>query len=163
MQAATIESERFRLVAAPSQDAIAASTPAPSKSRRSLRTAAAWSVLGFIAGAMFWHIVGFWSFVSDIVLDPAPSAGATTSHTGAPTVMPPGPAQISLPTIFLVDPANCTALALERTTNRTVVQSCPAEGLALRLEPPGGREDLAIVNVQAIQPAGDRGNGTAIP
>jgi hypothetical protein len=24
--------------------------------------------LGFVCGAMFWHLVGFWSFVSDVVL-----------------------------------------------------------------------------------------------
>ena len=51
--------------------------------------------------------------------------------------------QPPLPTIYLIDPANCTALLLDRGTNRTVVRPCPSNGLALRLEPVGGREDLA--------------------
>lgn len=33
-----------------------------------------WGGLGFVLGALFWHFVGFWSFVSDVVLN-ATSSG----------------------------------------------------------------------------------------
>lgn len=28
-----------------------------------------WGVTGFVIGAIFWHFIGFWSFVSDVVLN----------------------------------------------------------------------------------------------
>lgn len=33
------------------------------------RTALYWGGLGFVIGALFWHFIGFWSFVSQIVLN----------------------------------------------------------------------------------------------
>ena len=27
-----------------------------------------WSVIGFVGGAVFWHFIGFWGFVSEVVL-----------------------------------------------------------------------------------------------
>jgi hypothetical protein len=33
-----------------------------------------WGGIGFVLGALFWHLVGFWSFVSDVVLN-ATSSG----------------------------------------------------------------------------------------
>jgi hypothetical protein len=65
-----------------------------------------------------------------------------------------GQSDITLPTIYLIDPANCTALALDRGSNKTVVRPCPKEGLALRLEPPGEREDLTSPTPQSFQAAG---------
>ena len=35
-------------------------------------SALTWAALGFACGIVFWHFIGFWSFVSEIVL-PAPS------------------------------------------------------------------------------------------
>jgi hypothetical protein len=48
-----------------------------------------------------------------------------------------------LPTIYLVDPVNCSALQLNRETNRTELRPCPSTGLALRLDPQTGPEDMA--------------------
>lgn len=80
--------------------------------------------------------------MADVVLDPAggdavvardPDAGFGGIETG------------SLPSIHLVDPANCTSLELDREANRTVVRPCPSDGLALRLDTGTDREDLAIL------------------
>ncbi len=30
--------------------------------------AGAWCTLGFVSGALFWHLIGFWSFVGQVVL-----------------------------------------------------------------------------------------------
>lgn len=34
---------------------------------RSAFGALAWGLLGFLIGAVFWHFIGFWSFVSEVV------------------------------------------------------------------------------------------------
>jgi len=145
MQAATIERERYRRAERPGTGGFAGRAAPFIPGRRRLRTALAWSAAGFLAGALFWHAVGFWGFISDVVLDPAPTPVQMTA------VAPPS--QVSLPTIYMVDPANCTALILDRKTNSTVMQPCPHNGLALRLET-NGRDSLAVASdTAALMPA----------
>lgn len=140
MRAATIERDRYREDAR----AVTASTGTFIAWRRTFRTALLWSAFGFLAGALFWHAVGFWRFLSDVVFDPPPR----------PEMMAVArPSQVSLPTIYLVDPANCTALILDRKTNSTVMQPCPEKGLALRLEANGERESLAVASPSVVVPA----------
>ena len=141
MQAATIERERYGGAAGVNT----ANTTAFIPRRRTFRAALLWSVAGFFAGASFWHAVGFWRFISDVVFDAAPSSAAMAAVAR--------PSQVSLPTIYLVDPANCTALILDRKTNSTVMRPCPEKGLALRLEANSGRESLAVASDQAMRPA----------
>ena len=43
--------------------------PAAPQRHIRLRTGAATAALGFICGAVFWHFVGFWDFVSHAVLN----------------------------------------------------------------------------------------------
>ena len=129
MQATTIERERCSEVAA-------TTTPSYIPRRRTFRAAPLWSAAGFLAGALFWYAAAFWGFISDVVFDAAPRTGAMAAVAR--------PSQVSLPTIYLVDPANCTALILDRKMNSTVMKPCPEEGLALRLEANSGRESLAI-------------------
>jgi len=127
------------------------------KGRTKRSTALVWGGIGFVAGAAFWHAVGFRSFVSDVVLQgstqpaavpvPLQEASLTTGSV---------PSADELPTIYMVDPASCTALALDRNSNRTTPRPCPKDGLALRLEPVDGREDLAVGVRPRIQAAGYR-------
>ena len=117
-----------------------------------MRQAVVWGGFGFLAGAVFWHAVGFWTFVSDVVFNGTDERGWSLAEAG----MIGGHADIGLPTIYLIDPASCTALAIDRPSNSTVVRPCPKEGLALRLEPPGEREDLTIPTPQSFQAAGYR-------
>jgi hypothetical protein len=142
MAAATIERERYRATLGPAAAKATGFIPR----RRSYRTALLWAAGGFLAGALFWYAVGFWRFVSDVVLAPAPTAAAEMTAVAPPS-------QVSLPTIYLVDPSNCTALVLDRKTNTTVVQPCPQKGLALRLEANSERESLAVVGDPVIVPA----------
>ena len=145
MQAATIEREQYGGTARPGTRSFPENGTSLIARGRAFRTALVWSASGFLAGAIFWHAVGFWRFVSDIVLDPAP--GPAQMAAAAPQ------SQVSLPTIYLVDPAKCTALILDRKTNSTVVQPCPRNGLALRLESNGARESLAVASDPALIPA----------
>lgn len=143
MQAATLEREQLRPVyaAEPPTSAVPIGDPAPRKPRRTLRAALLWGALGFFAGAVFWHAVGFWTFVSEVVLNREDSAKFARQAAAGPDAL----AQPELPVIYLIDPANCTALELDRTANRTAVRPCPREGLPLRLERGSDREDLAIL------------------
>lgn len=99
-----------------------------------------WSVIGFLLGAVFWHFVGFWSFVSEVVLAghsaeqprPAASQFVTTSETSA------GSHDVPLAVA-------CTALVLDRRTGATSAGGCardfaPAAGYAAKQ-----REDRASV------------------
>jgi hypothetical protein len=67
-------------------------------------------------------------------------AGFAASPTEAALI---DPSRRALPTIYLVDPGNCSALHLDRQTNRTSLEPCPNSGLALRLDADDTREDLA--------------------
>ena len=102
-----------------------------------VRAAAVWVGVGFVAGAVFCSALGFWQsrpVAQEVVAQsvPAPKSAALT-NPGAP----------ALPTIYLVDPVNCSALQLNRETNRTELRACPNTGLALRLDPETPREDMA--------------------
>lgn len=137
MRAATIEREQYREVFG------SAVVSSPNLPRRSgYRAALLWSIGGFLAGALFWYAAGFWRFVSDIVLDPPTTMTAIAQ-----------PSDVTLPTIYLVDPVNCTALILHRKTNSTEMRPCPPQGLALRLKANSERASLAAVSDPTAIPA----------
>lgn len=50
------------------ETAEAAADPTP-QPQATWRTPIAWAGVGFLVGAIFWHFIGFWGFVSDIVLN----------------------------------------------------------------------------------------------
>jgi hypothetical protein len=113
-----------------------------------LRAALLWGGLGFIAGAVFWHLVGFWSFIAEVVLDRAPAAQAAV-------VAPPS--AVSGPTVVLVEAERCTTLALDRSSNLTMAVPCANEGAELRLLPDTAtRADLAALTAPHLQAAGYR-------
>jgi hypothetical protein len=147
MQAATLEREQLRpaYAAEPLPGALPLGEPVSRKARRTVRTAILWGALGFFSGAIFWHAVGFWTFVSGAILNRGGDVAFAREVAAA---------QPELPVIYLIDPASCTALELDRTANRTAVRPCPREGLALRLEASGDREDLAVLTREAEQAAG---------
>ncbi|MFA5902195.1 MAG: hypothetical protein WC829_24135 [Hyphomicrobium sp.] len=107
-----------------------------------MRGAALWASLGFVCGAVFWHAVGFWTFMSELMFDRAEATVAATYDTSTqPDQIDTG----SLPLIYRVDPASCVSLELDRNSNRTAARPCPPDGLALRLNSGEARGDLAIL------------------
>lgn len=90
----------------------------------------AWGFGGFLIGAIFWHMIGFWGFLSAVVLK-GPEAGV--SVISRPVVVPAG-----LP--------NCTGLALNRTTGRTTSVPCP-EPMPAFDEARARRQNLAAVDM----------------
>jgi len=125
---------------------------APPKRRGGVGPAIVWTGVGFIAGAIFWHAVGFWTFVSSVVLNGPAEPGKVAlaeSRAAVTSDRPPN----AFPTIYRIDPANCTALVLDRLSNRTEVHPCPENGLALRLQPDSNREDAAVTAPRNLQAA----------
>ena len=120
----------------------------PRRSGGRVLTALLWGGLGFIAGAVFWHLVGFWSFVTEVVLD----------RTAAQATVVAPPSRLNaIPTVVLVEADRCTTLALDRRRNRTIAAPCTNDGMALRLVPdPGARDDLAALEHPHLQPTGYR-------
>lgn len=118
----------------------APSTARPSRLRVPAYGAGIGAALGVLGGALLLHALG----TADGPTAPASDASAT------PHVSAPGGETLvtgSLPTIYRVDPATCTVLELDRTTNLTNQRQCPADGLALRLDGDEDREDLAVLTV----------------
>ena len=77
------------------------------KRRHSKSRAGLWALLGFLVGIAFWHMIGFWGFVSQVVLPAARVAPSQSSVEGiAPAYA--GPTPTSSPRGHPVsDPKNC--------------------------------------------------------
>jgi hypothetical protein len=93
-----------------------------------------WGVLGFLVGAVFWHFVGFWAFVSDVVLAGGPEAAredqVSNSRSGWVQTADASAAMSA-----------CVSLSLDRRTGVTSAQACDAGGEALASDALQGRED----------------------
>jgi hypothetical protein len=119
---------------------------------RNVRAVAVWVGIGFIACAVFCTALGFWQSRPVTEGAIAPTVPALKSATLI------SPAASALPSIYLVDPANCSALQLNRETNSTELRPCPSTGLALRLDPETPREDMAGVLSTTAQASAYDGN-----
>lgn len=117
-----------------------ATAPAFSQTAQHVRGAALWATLGFVLGAVFWHAIGFWTFMSELIFDRAETVAAQASPSLG-EIIETG----SLPTIVRIDPASCTSLELDRTSNQIAERPCPRDGLALRHETGAERGDLALM------------------
>ncbi len=134
----------------------AKSRPA-SAPRRSLRSGLGYALLGFFLGAIFWHFVGFWDFVGQLMFK-----GATTG-----TEIVQGPPVIKLrervsgaSAITLVAASDtCTMLQLDRATGETLAVPCAGEPLPLRSIKAARREDLRVTATQRLIETTARGWG----
>lgn len=88
--------------------------------------------LGFLCGVVFWHVVGFWSFLDEVVLNgPVLSAEAGVA-----------------PPLQMSAPAGCIALALDRVNGTTRQVGCRADAPAApaqQAQPAGGRDESIAV------------------
>lgn len=141
MQTPTANAARAQATLAP---AVAAARNG--RRQRPVRGAALWATIGFVGGAVFWHAVGFWTFMSDLVFDSAEAVAASDVTSGVNDIVTG-----SLPTILHVDPANCISLKLDRLAGQTAAHPCPPEGLALRHDESGERGDLALLATDAAE------------
>jgi hypothetical protein len=99
-----------------------------------------WSVAGFVVGAVFWHFIGFWSFVADVVLAGGPAGVIGTAARGQPQQQLVRMADAE--TVNSTDAAAaCTSLMLDRRTGVTSAGGCTASHASLPMDEMNGRED----------------------
>jgi hypothetical protein len=77
--------------------------------------------LGFAAGAIFWHLVGFWQFIGEVVLDRPNELRAELAAMGTL----PRAAAPPIVTGSIAD-GNCVRLTLNRATGAIVTEPCRA-------------------------------------
>jgi hypothetical protein len=100
----------------------------------------AWGLGGFLIGAIFWHLIGFWSFLSAVVLK-GPDTTMSVVIRQQPVIVARQQA---------VRPAtlpNCTVLVLDRSTGLTSGVPCP-EHVPMLEEARRGRQNLALAELQ---------------
>ena len=130
--------------------------------------AVVFSVAGFILGAVFWHFVGFWSFVSHVVLTgPSGSVagvvrkdpGRNTQVTKEQVIKEPGRlrdgARAIVPLVSTLAPEveDCVTLALDRRSGRTDLLPCRRLPRELPLSDASSRGDLAAITAPAATAA----------
>ena len=93
-----------------------------------------WSVIGFVVGAIFWHFIGFWGFVADVVLAGGPSPAREQLAWSAPRSVV---ASAAMP--------SCTTLVLDRRSGLTSARPCEGVLPPLPADTFQGREDRVAV------------------
>lgn len=78
-----------------------------------------WGLAGFVVGAVFWHFIGFWSFVNDIVLKGRPDDGRIIAQTGY----------------------DCTEVSRDRASGELQFGACPLHAPLMAEIGVRGRED----------------------
>ena len=119
----------------------AVTRPAPQKQYSVLAAA----VAGFFCGAACWHLIGFWSLVSEAVFN------ARGDGDRAVVSKPPARAQGRTAGAAFVPPApNCTTVERDQTGAGIRLRECT--GSMTRLRPPSGlgRADLADFGPQPV-------------
>lgn len=112
-----------------------------------------WSVLGFVGGAVFWHFVGFWGFLSEVVLDGGPIGIMERAAIEAPALPQAQPRQRRVQVADASAPA-CTLLSLDRKTGLTSARPCDADHPPLPADVSQGREDRVMTTSGADRSAG---------
>ena len=95
--------------------------PANSIDRPGAAIMLGWGLLGFLVGAVFWHFIGFWGFISDVVLRGHPDDIRIIAQVGP----------------------ECTEMVLDRTTGAVTATACPASAPVLVENIRSERQDSA--------------------
>ena len=141
----------------PAQQVVRTPSP-PQSAKRRAGSAASYGVLGFILGAIFWHFVGFWDFVGQIMFRGRPSD--TQISQAPPPVKLRERVSGAMPLAVVIEPAACTTLLLDRETGITQATACEVEALPLRSLKTARREDVWVTAGQRIQEATSKGWST---
>lgn len=142
---------------APTTRAAAAPRDARQGNNRSRRagSAAGFGLLGFLFGAVFWHFVGFWDFVGQVMFKGKPDE-MQIAQAPPPIKLKervPGSGALAV----VIEPAACTTLRLDRASGVTSDADCEPTTLPLRSLKVARREDMWVTAGQRIQQATARG------
>ena len=113
-----------------------------SAAARDRRTPVIWAGLGFVAGMLAWHVIGFWSFISDVAFNDSARTAAASSGR------PQRSAAVHSHKLGMrgVNPSNrnCLALAIDRTSGDAKPGACPVDETPLADAGRTRRDDLAF-------------------
>lgn len=121
------------------------------------RSAIGYGLLGFLLGAVFWHFVGFWDFLGQLMFKG--NAASTEIVQGAPTIKLKERVSGVSAIAVVASPEACTMLRLDRNTGETAALPCEGESLPLRGIKPARREDLRVTASQRLIETTARGWG----
>jgi hypothetical protein len=124
--------------------------------RRPVVSALSYGILGFVLGAIFWHFVGFWDFVGQVMFK---GRAAGTEITQAPPPIKLKDKVSGASSLAIVpEPETCISLELDRQTATTSAGPCAAEALPLRSGlKTAKREDRWVTAEQRMYQATVRG------
>lgn len=100
-----------------------------------------WSVIGFAAGAIFWHFVGFWGFVSEVVFAGGPPVERAAVIRGVTSAAPAKRVQVVAAAIGAAVGTPCTAVSRDRQTGLTSARPCDRDNPPLPEDSYQGRQD----------------------
>ncbi|HKZ97298.1 MAG TPA: hypothetical protein VJ045_09985 [Hyphomicrobiaceae bacterium] len=106
--------------------------------------ALAFGVLGFLAGIVFWHFVGFWGFVSEVVLMGPIDPDRLMHAADSPAPRFENGRADPVASTRASRAGGCAMLVLDRATGRTHVAPCGELTPVLTPDSAPQREDLAI-------------------
>ena len=107
---------------------------------RRRRSALVWGCLGFVLGTMFWSATGHGPTLSAVMpgLAPDQTGSITTAAPAKPSDrLPAYPSSQAVET----GRANCVTLVLDRISQQTREDACPAGAPELRFADSAGRQD----------------------
>ena len=145
--------------AAPPHAVAKPSVHRPSMARR-IGTAMLYGIAGFVLGAVFWHVVGFWDFVGQVMCMGVPGEGQITQ--APPIVKLRDRAPTGAPLAVIMAPQNCLSLVLDRSNNATAAEPCDDQTMPLRSLKVARREDRWVTASQRIQQATSRGWSSSV-
>ena len=108
------------------------------------------AAMGFVLGAVFWHFVGFWSFISHIVFaSPETARPVTAAAIGSAQASPveTGSLQrlekLTAPKIE----ESCTALVRDTATGQTRQSACRRLAHPFKMKTASERQDRVVVSL----------------
>lgn len=109
-------------------------------SRRSRSSPALWAGAGFVAGIVFWHMVGFWTLVTTAVV----ADGDKPKSQPMASMSRPPPPPLETGSVRRTAMPACVALALNRSSGVTQATPCAAGPVHQARTELGGKADKAI-------------------
>lgn len=142
---------------------------APGETSRQRRSSLGAAVAGFLLGAVVWHFVGFWTFLSGVVLHGPeaargrpPAALSGPANEVAQTALPPAAARFRLASRGgSAGPANCSAAIVDRSSGAVTVSACDRRTKRFAKQHAGRADRTAASAATGARPeaAAEAGNG----
>jgi len=109
-------------------------TARPQQQRASgVYTHMAWASGGFVLGAIFWHMVGFWSFIDRMLDEVGPREQSVTVARAAPAPQPVGTSALTF--VSELAAGGCIREAVVEASGETGIRPCFRPVTPLRNEP----------------------------